>query len=160
MVGIRRQKHVLREIDLHAMAFPNGDGWRNLYEAVKDGGSGLRNTGGSTVGEALGTTRRDGPTSLRNLARSGDYAQSNRGTEDLKVVVVDLVFQPFFSDLIEALELVEINGIPVRHNQAVKDHGHSPLLAKARGSNLLCFAQDNGSFGNDDVLMIVRIQRI
>jgi len=30
------------------------------------------------------------------------------GTEDLQVVVINFVFQPFLSDLIEALELVEI----------------------------------------------------
>jgi hypothetical protein len=42
----------------------------------------------------------------------------------------------------------------------VKNNGHSPLLAEACRSNLLCFAQDNGSFGNDDVLMVMRVQRI
>ena len=75
-------------------------------------------------------------------------------------MVVDLVFQPFLSDLIEALEQVEINRVTVWHNQAVKNHGHSPLLAEAGRSNLLCLTQNNRSLGNDHVLMIVGIQRI
>jgi len=54
-------------------------------------------------------------------------------------VVVDLIFQSFLSDLIEALELVEIDGVTVWHNQPVKNHGHPPLLAEARCSNLFCF---------------------
>ena len=75
-------------------------------------------------------------------------------------MVVDLVFQSFLSDLIKALELIEIDGITIRHYQAVEDYCHAALLAEARRSNLLCLPQNNGSLGNDDVLMIVRIQRI
>jgi hypothetical protein len=89
-----------------------------------------------------------------------NHTQSDRSTEDFKVVVVHLVLQPFLSDLVEAVELVEIDGVTVRHNQAVKNDGHSPLLAEARRSNLLRFAQDNCSLGDDDVLVVMRIQRI
>src|SRR2546422_6435520 len=88
----------------------------------------------------LGPARGDGAPTLRDLACSGNHSQSYRGAKNLKVVVIDLVLQTFLSDLIEALELVEIDGITVRHNQAVKNHGHPPLLAEACGSNLLCFA--------------------
>ena len=77
-----------------------------------------------------------------------------------KVVVVDLVFQPFLADLVETVKLVEIDGVTVGHNQAVKYDGHPPLLAEARRSDLLCFAQHDRSFGDDDVLMVVRIQGI
>ena len=69
-------------------------------------------------------------------------------------MIVDLVFQPFLSDLIETLKLIEIDGVTIRHKQAVKNDGHPPLLAEACRSNLLCFAQNNRSIGNDDVLMI------
>ena len=104
---------------------------------------------------------RDGAATLRNLARPGTvHTQSYRGTEDLEVVVVDLIFQSFLSDLIQTLELVEIDGVAVWHNHAVKNDGHSTLLAEARRSNLLCLPQNNRSLGNDDVLVIVRIQRI
>ncbi len=71
-----------------------------------------------------------------------------------------LSFQPFLSDLVEAVELVEIDGVAIGHNQAVKCNGHAPLLAEARRSNLLGFAQNHRSLGDDDVLMIMRIQGI
>ena len=158
MVRVRRKKQVLREIHFHAVALPNRDGGRYLYEAVKDRGGRLRNTARSPIGECLGTARGDGAATLRDLACSSNHTQSYRGAEDLEVVVVDLIFQPFLSDLVEALELIEIDGVTVWHNQAVKNHGHPALLAEARRSNLLRFAQNNRSLGNDDVLMIVRIQ--
>jgi hypothetical protein len=75
-------------------------------------------------------------------------------------MVVDLIFQAFFADLVEAVELVEIDGVTIRHNQAVKGDGHAPLLAKARRSNLLRFAQHHRSLGDNDVLVVVRIQGI
>src|SRR6202020_147409 len=106
-----------------------------------------------------GTARGDGPATLGDLAGSSNHTQSDRGSEDLQIMVVDLICESFFSDLIEALELVEIDGVTPRHNRALKNHGHPALLTEARRSNLLCFAQDNRSLGNDDVLMIVRIKR-
>ena len=160
MVRVRRKKQVLREIDFYAVALPNRDSRRYLYEAIKDRGRRLRNTARSPVGECLGTARGDGAATLSDLARSGNHTQSDRGAENLKVMIVDLVFQPFLSDLIETLELVEIDGVTIRHNQAVKNHGHPALLAEARRSNLLRLAQNNRSLRNDHVLMIVGIQRI
>src|SRR5260370_26992005 len=160
VVRVRRKKQVLREIHFHAVALSNCDCGRYLHEAIKDRGGRLRNTACSSVGECLGTARRDGAPTLRDLARPGNHTQSYRGTEDLEVVVVDLIFQSFLSDLIKALELIEIDGITIRHHQAVKDHCHAALLAEARCSNLLCLPQNNRSLGNDDVLMIVRAQPI
>ena len=75
-------------------------------------------------------------------------------------MIVDFVFQPFFADLVEAMELVEIDGVTVRHDEAMKNHRHPPLLAEARRSNLLGLTENNRPVGNDDVLTIVRIQRI
>src|ERR1019366_7749375 len=97
---------------------------------------------------------------LRDLAGSGDHAQSDRSTEDFKIVVVHLVLQSFLSDLVEAVELVEIDGVTIRHNQAVENDSDSPLLADARRSNLLRFPQDNCSLGDDDVLVVMGIQRV
>src|SRR5271169_5228726 len=91
----------------------------------------------------------DGAAALRDLASSSDHAQGDRGAEDLKVVVVHLVLQPFLSDLVEAVELVEIDGVTVRHNQPVKNNRHAALLSEARRSNLFRFAQNHRSFGND-----------
>ena len=61
----------------------------------------------------------------------GNDTQRDRGSEDLEVVIVDLIFQTFLADLIETVELVEIDGVTVRHNQPVKNHGHAALLAEA-----------------------------
>ena len=58
-----------------------------------------------------GTASGDSAATLRDLACSSNHTQSDRGAEDLEVVVVDLVFQSFLSDLIKALELIEIDGI-------------------------------------------------
>ena len=116
MVRVRRKKQVLREIHFHAVALPDRDGGRYLHEAIKDSGRRLRNTARGPGGERLRTARRDGAATLRDLARSGNHTQSDRGAEDLEVVVVDLIFQSFLSDLIETLELVEIDRVTVRHN--------------------------------------------
>src|ERR1700687_223954 len=104
VVRVRRKKQVLREIHFHAVALPNRDGGRYLDEAVKDSGCRLRNTGCSAVGKCLRTAGGDGPATLRDLARSGNHAQSYRRAEDLEVVVVDLVLQPFLSYLVESVE--------------------------------------------------------
>jgi len=125
------------------------DSRRYLYEAIKDRGRRLRNTARSPIGECLGTTRGDGAATLSDLARSGNHTQSDRGAENLKVMIVDLVFQPFLSDLIETLELVEIDGVTIRHNQAVKNHGHPALLAEARPLQSSSPRQNNRSLGNE-----------
>src|SRR5580704_3616255 len=138
VVRVRRKKQVLREIHFHAVSLSDRDGGRYLHEAIKDRGGRLRNTARSPGGECLGTASRDGAATLRDLARPGNHTQSYRGTKDLEVVIVDLIFQSFLSDLIQTLELVEIDGVAVWHKQTVKNHGHSPLLAEARRSNLSC----------------------
>src|SRR5712671_892724 len=90
VVRVRRKKQVLREIHFHAVALANRDSRRYLYEAVKDSGCRLRNTARGSVRECLGTTRCNGAATLRDLACSSNHTQSNRGTENLEVVVVDL----------------------------------------------------------------------
>src|ERR1035438_3959732 len=116
VVRVRRKKQVLREIHFHAVALPNRDGGGYLYEAVKDSGGRLRNTARSPVRECLGSARCNGPATLSDLACSGNHAQGDRRAEDLKVVVVDLILEPCLSNLIEALELVEIDGLDGSQN--------------------------------------------
>src|ERR1700729_1546249 len=108
----------------HGMALPDRDGGRYLYEAIKDRGGRLRNTARGPVRECLGAARCNGAATLSDLVRSGNHPQSDRRAENLNVVVVDLILEPFLSNLIEALEPVEIDGVAVRHNQTVKNHGH------------------------------------
>ncbi len=42
----------------------------------------------------------------------------------------------------------------------MEDDGHAPLLAEACRADLLRFAEHDRSFGNDDVLVVVRINGI
>src|SRR5713101_6842352 len=102
VVRVRRQKQILREIHFHAVALPNRDGRGYLHEAIKDRGRRLRNTASRPVGECLGTAGGNRAAALRDFARSGDHAQSYGGAENLKVMIVDLVLQPFLADLVEA----------------------------------------------------------
>src|SRR6202044_1948440 len=103
------------------MSFPNRDrGWY-LDEAVKYARRGLRNAARCTVGESLRTAHCNGAATLSDLARPSNHTQSNRGAENLKVVIVDFVLEPFLADLVEAVKLVEIDGVAVRHNQSVKN---------------------------------------
>ena len=43
---------------------------------------------------------------------------------------------------------------------ALRVNGHPPLLTEACRANLLGFAKDDGSLGNEDMLTVVRIQGI
>lgn len=70
-------------------------------------------------------------------------------------MVVDLVLRALLSNLVKPVKLVEVHGVTVWHYEAVKDNSHPPLLAKTRRSNLLRLTQSDGSFGNDDVLVVM-----
>src|ERR1700678_228587 len=142
------------------MALADRDGGWYLQEAVENAGRRLRDTGRCSIGKCLGAARRDSAAALRDLAGSGDDSQGNRGSEVFEVVIIDLILKAFLSDLIEAVELVEIDGVTVRHNQTVEGDGHASLLAEARRSNFLRFAEHHGSFGDNDVLAVMRIQGI
>ena len=66
-------------------------------------------------------------------------ADGERCAEDAQIVVVDLVAQPGVADLVEALELVEADGIAVRHEQAMEHDGEACL---AEGVDLFRFAEN------------------
>src|ERR1019366_3859640 len=111
VVGVRRQKQILRKVDFYAMALPNRDGGWYLQEAVKNAGRGLGDAGRSSVGKCLRAAGGDGAAALHDLAGTGNDTQSDRGAEDFQVMVVDLIFQPFLADLVETVKLVEIDGV-------------------------------------------------
>src|SRR5208282_3185164 len=158
-IGVRgRGQLIALKISLEALW--NGVVGRYLQEAVKNAGRRLRDAGRSSVGKCLRAAGGDGAAALRDLAGTGNDTQGDRSTEDFQVMVVDLVFQPFFTDLVEAVKLVEIDGVTIRHNQPVKSDGHAPLLSEARRSSLLGFTEHDRSLGDNDVLTIMRIQRI
>ena len=97
---------------------------------------------------------------MRHLGGAGDYAQGNRSTKDLKVVVVDLVFEPHFANLIESAELVEIDRISIWHDEPMEDNGHAPLLPEPCTADLLCLAEYLCAFRDKNALMIVGIERL
>lgn len=50
-------------------------------------------------------------------------------------MVIDLIFQSLFTDLVEAVKLIEIHGITVRHNHAVENDGQAALLPETRATD-------------------------
>ena len=53
-----------------------------------------------------------------------------------KIVVVDLVLQPFLADLIETVKLIEIDRVSIGHDHAMEYDGHTTLLAEATRPDL------------------------
>src|SRR5665213_3985275 len=160
MVFVSWQQHVLRKINLHAMSLPNCDRGRDLNEPVENRGGRLRHAGRRTVRKRLRAGTGEIRPALADLRGTSDHTKRNRRSEDLQVVIVDLILQALLADLIEAVELVEVNAVSVRHQQAMESDRDSPLLAETGGADLAGLAQHDRSLGNEDVLVIVRVHRI
>src|SRR6266849_781718 len=139
------------------MALTNGDSRWNVQEPVQDQCAGLGYAPGNSGAVGFTAGLRQTCAAVRALRGSGDDAKSNGRAEDLEVVMVDLVFQAVLTDLVEAVKLVEIHGVTVRHNQPVEDH-RQPALAETL--HFAVFAQSKGSFGNQDVLAVMGISRV
>src|SRR5260370_4072520 len=104
------------------MALTDGDGRWNVQEPIQDLCAGLGYASGNAGAVGFTAGLRQTCAAVRALRGSGDDAKSNGRAEDLEVVMVDLVFQASFADLVEAVELVKIHGVTVRHNQPVENH--------------------------------------
>ena len=74
-----------------------------------------------------------------------------------KIVVVDLVLQPFFADLIETVKLIEIDRVSIGHDHAMEYDGDPALLAEATCPDLARLTEHDRSIGNEHMLAIVRI---
>ena len=72
-------------------------------------------------------------------------------------MVVDLIFQTGFAHLIETVELVEIDGIPIRHQHPVEDDGKA-LLAEA--GDFLRIAQNESALRDKHMLAVLAVDRI
>src|SRR5665213_2504825 len=142
------------------MSLPDGDRGRDLNEPVENRRGRLRHAGRCAVGKGLWAGAGEIRPALANLRGTGNHAECDRRSEDLQIVVVDLVLQALLADLVEAVELVEVNAVPVRHQQAMESDGDSPLLAESGGADLAGLAQHNRSLGNEDVLVVVRVDGI
>src|ERR1700679_114112 len=107
------------------MTFPDRDRRWDIDEAVEYIRTGLRETR-SDAG-LVGFTPRFvvALIGVRGLGGAGDDAESNRGSEDLEIVVVHLVFQSGSSSLVETVELVEIYGVAIWHEQPMEGDGET-----------------------------------
>ena len=94
-----------------------------------------------------------------DLAGAGDHTQGNRGSEDLEIVVVHLVLQTFFADLVETVKLIEIDRISIRHDHAMEYNRHATLLAESARPDLARLTEHDGSIGNEHMLAVVRVDR-
>src|ERR1700733_1923248 len=157
VVLIRRKEHVLRDVDLDAVAFADRDGGWNVDEAVENVGARLREAGSDTGFVRLGAGFVKAFVEIGDLGCTGDDTQRDRRAEDLDIVVVDLVLQAGIPDLIETVELVEIDGVAIRHEQPMEGHGKTFL---AQTSNLLDVTEDERALGDQEVLPIMAVHRV
>ena len=75
-------------------------------------------------------------------------------------MVVHLVLQSFLTDLVKAVELVEVNAITVRHKKTMERNSDSPLLSDTGSADLASLAEHNGSLGDENVLVVVGVDRV
>src|SRR5712692_8088499 len=69
-------------------------------------------------------------------------------------MVVNPVAKSRFSDLIQTLELVEADGVTVRHDEPVKENGQALL---AEGFDFLGFSEHFRTSRDKDLLTVVRV---
>ncbi len=147
------QREIAREIDFDAVAFADGHRGHDVEEFVEDLRGGLRGALRESLAHEIGTG------CVERACRSSfgdrsDRSDGERHTEDAEIVVVDLVPQAGVADLVEPLELVEADGISVRHEQAMEHDGETCL---AEGVHLLGFAEQLRACRNEQVLAVVGI---
>ena len=141
VVVVVGQREIAREIDFDAVAFPDGDRGHDVEELVEDLRGRLRGALRKSLAHevaAVGIERASGA----SFAHGAESPDGKRDPEDAEIVVVDLIAQSGVADLVEPLELIEADGVSVRHEQAMKDDGQTCL---AEGVHLLGFAEQASS---------------
>src|SRR6185437_3834460 len=135
------------------MAFAYVDGRQNVQEFVEDA---LRRLTQALTHALLNSLRAglSKNASRTCLGNSPDSSNCERRAEDFEVVVVHLVSQARVANLIHAFELVEADGVAVRHDEPVESDGE-PCLAE--GVHTLGFSQHLCSRRNEQVLTIMRV---
>jgi len=105
---ICREKHVLRDVNLDPMAFPDGDGgWMLMKRSSTLALDCDRHrSDAGFIGFASGFVV--ALIVVRRLGCARDNAKCNRRAEYLGIVVVDFVFESSGSGLVETVELVAI----------------------------------------------------
>ena len=90
MLLIGRKKQVIGQIHLHAVAFPDRDGGKNVQIAVENMRGRLRQAGSDPLAVGVGRGLAD-PYSGIGLAESRDQPQRDRDAEDFEVMVIHLI---------------------------------------------------------------------
>ena len=137
MVEVIGQGEIAREIDFDAVAFPDSHCGQDVEKLVEDLCGGLRCTLRESLAHAVGGGH-DKRTRGVGFRHGSESANGQRDSEDAEIVVVDLVSETGVTDLVEAFELIEADGIAVRHEHAMEEDGETCL---AEGVHLLGFAQ-------------------
>src|SRR5258708_39413611 len=88
---------------------------------------------------------------MRDTAKN---AHRQRYAKDLQVMVVNPVAKSRLAGLIQTLELVEADGVTVRHDEPVKENGQTLL---AERFDFLGFSEHFRASRNKDLLTVVRI---
>ena len=151
VIGVIGQQQIARKVDLDAIALADRDRGQDVQKAVQDFDRGIRKARAEARAGAVERRTRE-IVSGSGLGDSAENADRQRRTEDLEVMVVNLVAKSRFADLIETLELVEAHRVTVRHHEAVKKDGEALL---AEGFDFFRFAKDFGSGGDEKVLAVV-----
>src|SRR5215469_14117868 len=153
----RRQQHVLADVDLHPITFANRDRRWDVNETIQHSGGILRQACGDAVLVGINAIASECAAAVGHFRGSANDPERDRSPEYREIVVVDLVLESGLANLIESLKLVKVNRVAVRHNHAVEDNGHTPLLAETSCADLARFSEHDCAFRYQDVLMIVRV---
>src|SRR5271157_2494275 len=153
VVVVVGQGEIAGKVDLDAVTFANGDRGRNVQKSVQDLCGGLRHASGKSLTHQVAAGRCERAAGSR-FANRTDCANGERDAEDAEIVVVDLIAEAGVADLIEPLKPVEADGISIGHEDAVEGHGQTCL---AKSIDLLGFAEQLGSRGDQEVLAVVRV---
>src|SRR6266705_2677154 len=113
----------------------------------------LRETAGHSLSVSV-SRRLENAAIVVGLSESSDRSDCERHTKHLNIVMVDLIPKTGFPDLVQALELVQVQGITIRHYQAMEEDCQAFL---AEHGDALYFAQHPGSLGNQQLLSVVRV---
>src|SRR4030095_11692142 len=111
----------------------------------------LRKTAGHALSVCVGR-RLENAAIVVGLSEPSDRSDCERHTKHLSIVMVDLIAKTGFADLVQALKLVQVHEITIRHYHAMEEDCQAFL---AEHGNALYFAEHPGSLGNQQVLSVV-----
>ena len=103
MIEVIGQREIAREIDFHAMAFPDRHRGHDVEEFVEDLRGGLRGALRESLTHEVASGRVE-CASGAGFAHGSKRSDRERDSEDAKVVVVDLVAKTGVADLVEPFE--------------------------------------------------------